>query len=150
MLYPLGYNNDGAKSAMSKTSEGSQGALAYQRIIEAVQAGSYVPGDRLRETEVAARVGLSRTPVREALRDLVSMRFVELVPHKGARVRKMDRREFLEIYPVRAALEELAGTLAIGRMADRYDDLENAIIRMTRAFEVVRSLIAIVLMDETP
>lgn len=112
MLYPLGYNKDGAKSAMSKTSEGSQGALAYQRIIEAVQAGSYVPGDRLRETEVAARVGLSRTPVREALRRLEAEGIVEHSPRVGAVIRRLGHNELVELYEMRTVLERTAAEMA--------------------------------------
>ena len=103
-------------------------------LLDDIMSGKYKPGDRLVESQIAKQMGISQSPVREALRDLVAMRFVELVPHKGARVRQMDRREFLEIYPVRAALEELAGTLAVGNIADCADELEEAIAQMTRAF----------------
>jgi|GEM_PF-4638673 len=50
-------------------------------------------------------MGISQSPVREALRDLVAMCFVEVEPHKGARVRKIDQREIMQIYPVRASLK---------------------------------------------
>jgi DNA-binding GntR family transcriptional regulator len=98
-------------------------------------SGKYKPGDRLVESKIAKEMGISQSPVREALRDLVAMRFVELLPHKGARVRQMDRREFLDIYPVRAALEEVAGTLAAGRLAEKAEVLTEAIARMARAFQ---------------
>ena len=104
-------------------------------LLDDIMSGKYRPGDRLVESQIAKQMGISQSPVREALRDLVAMRFVELVPHRGARVRKMDRREFLEIYPVRAALEELAGTLAVGNVADCADELEEAMAQMTRAFK---------------
>ena len=79
-------------------------------------------------------MGSSQSPVREALRDLVAMRFVEGEPHKGARVRKMDDREVVEVYPVRASLEELAGQLAVERAQAHIGDLERAVDKMGRAF----------------
>lgn len=59
--------------------------------------------------------GVSQAPVREALRELEAMRFLESKPHHGVRVRSVSRTELLEIYPVRAALEEVAGRLAAVR-----------------------------------
>jgi DNA-binding GntR family transcriptional regulator len=86
------------------------------------------------ESRIAREMGVSQSPVREALSDLVAMRFVELLPHKGARVRKIKRREVLEIYPVRAALEELAGNLAAENAAEHLGQLEEFVSRMTEAF----------------
>ena len=106
-----------------------------EQLLDDIMSGRFQPGDRLVESQIAKRMGISQSPVREALRDMVAMRFVEVEPHKGARVRKIDEREVLEIYPVRARLEELAGQLAVERAADHLDDLEEAIHRMSRAFE---------------
>ena len=113
-----------------------------EELLDDIMAGRYKPGDRLVESQIAKRMGISQSPVREALRDMVAMRFVEVEPHKGARVRRIDQREVLEIYPVRACLEELAGQLAVARAADYLDDLERAIDRMTKAFSAgdVRTL----------
>ena len=58
----------------------SQGEAAYARLYAAIRAGEFKPGDRLRETEVAAKLSLSRTPVREALRKLESDGIVEHRP----------------------------------------------------------------------
>lgn len=113
-----------------------------EELLDDIMAGRYKPGDRLVESQIAKRMGISQSPVREALRDMVAMRFVEVEPHKGARVRRIDQREVLEIYPVRACLEELAGQLAVARAADYLDDLGRAIDRMTKAFSAgdVRTL----------
>ena len=113
-----------------------------EELLDDIMAGRYKPGDRLVESQIAKRMGISQSPVREALRDMVAMRFVEVEPHKGARVRRIDQREVLEIYPVRACLEELAGQLAVARAADYLDDLERAIDRKTKAFSAgdVRTL----------
>jgi DNA-binding GntR family transcriptional regulator len=82
--------------------------LVIQRILD----GTYVPGQRVVELQLVQELGVSQAPVREALRDLEAMRFIETEPFKGARVRQVSRAELTETYPVRAALEELAGQMA--------------------------------------
>ena len=74
--------------------------------------------DRIVESQVAIEFGTSQAPVREALRELEAMRFVETQPHRGARVREVTTEELIQIYPVRAALEELAGRAAAVRMSE--------------------------------
>jgi DNA-binding GntR family transcriptional regulator len=88
--------------------------LVIQRILE----GTYKPGQRVVELSLAQELGVSQAPVREALRDLEAMRFIESEPHRGARVRQVSREELTESYPVRAALEELAGSTAALKIDD--------------------------------
>ncbi len=102
-------------------------------LLERILAGRYQPGDRLVETRIATEVGTSQAPVREALRDLELLRFVESSPFKGARVRKVSQEELLEIYPVRAALEELAAREAAIRLGGDVDALEDELAAMHRA-----------------
>ena len=109
-------------------------AQVKEELLDDIMSGRYKPGDRLVESQIAKRMGISQSPVREALRDMVAMRFVEVEPHKGARVRKIDQREVLEIYPVRASLEELAGQLAVKNAAKYLGRLEEAIEHMVKAF----------------
>lgn len=106
-----------------------------EELLDDILSGRVKPGDRLVESQIAKRMGISQSPVREALRDLVAMRFVEVEPHKGARVRQIKRREILEIYPVRAALEDLAGNLAVENRFDSFDELEESLVLMGRAFK---------------
>ena len=89
-----------------------------ERIVERILDGTYGPGERIVESAVAAEFGVSQAPVREALRDLEAMRFVESQPHRGARVREVSTEELVQIYPVRAALEEVAGREAAPRITD--------------------------------
>jgi DNA-binding GntR family transcriptional regulator len=89
-----------------------------ERIVERILDGTYGPGERIVESAVAAEFGVSQAPVREALRDLEAMRFVESQPHRGARVREVTTDELIQIYPVRAALEEVAGREAAGRITE--------------------------------
>ena len=89
-----------------------------ERIVERILDGTYGPGERIVESAVAAEFGVSQAPVREALRDLEAMRFVESQPHRGARVRAVTSDELVQIYPVRAALEEVAGREAAPRITE--------------------------------
>lgn len=78
-------------------------------IIKRILEGTYQPGQRVVELQLVQELGVSQAPVREALRDLEAMKFIESEPYRGARVRQVTREELTETYPVRAALEELAG-----------------------------------------
>lgn len=103
-------------------------------IIERILDGTYASGERIVEMTLATELGTSQAPVREALRDLEAMRFIESVPYKGSRVRALSTDELAETYPVRATLEELAGTLAAARVDDDLlGQLENALEGMRRS-----------------
>ncbi|WP_420011920.1 GntR family transcriptional regulator [Tateyamaria sp.] len=90
----------------------SQGEVAYARLLSAIRGGEFQPGDRLRETDVAARLSLSRTPVREALRRLEADCIVEHRPRLGAVIRQLSHTELVELYEMRAVLERTAAEMA--------------------------------------
>ena len=96
--------------------------LAYSALRDAVIEGRRAPGERLGEIEVAAELGLSRTPVREALRRLGSEGLVDLLPNRGARVRSWTAEDLDETYELRAALEGLGARRAASRITG--DDLD--------------------------
>jgi DNA-binding GntR family transcriptional regulator len=102
-------------------------------ILERILNGTYRPGERLVETRIAAELGTSQAPVREALRDLELLRFVESTPFRGARVREVSQEELLEIYPVRAAIEEVAAREAATRLAGNVDALADELEAMHQA-----------------
>ena len=104
-------------------------------LLERILEGEYEPGDRLVETQIAQELGISQTPVREALRELEILRFVVSEPFKGTRVRLVSRQEILEIYPVRAALEEVAARAAAVRLGGRVAELEGEFEGMLRAVD---------------
>jgi len=85
-------------------------------IVEAVLNGELGPGDRIVESTLARQLGVSQAPVREAIRDLVLLGFLESEPYKGTSVRSFTPEELWETYTVRAALESLAARLAAGRI----------------------------------
>ena len=76
-------------------------------LLQRIASGELKPGERLVETRIAAELGTSQAPVREALRDLELLRLVESEPFKGSRVRAFGNAELVEVYPVRAVLEEI-------------------------------------------
>ena len=82
------------------------------RLESAILDGDYGPGTHLLQDELCARFGVSRTPVREALRKLQAQHLVVLVPNKGAKVRFPSQDELRDIYAVRAELEGFACELA--------------------------------------
>lgn len=90
-----------------------QGQDAYQRIVRDIRTGALNPGDRLTETELASRLQISRTPVREAIRQLEADGLVAHVPRLGATIRTLDPAEISELYEMRAVLEGTAARLAV-------------------------------------
>ncbi|TAL07065.1 MAG: GntR family transcriptional regulator [Chloroflexota bacterium] len=86
-------------------------------LLERILSGVYLPDSRIVETQIARELNTSQAPVREALRALAALGVVEITPFKGARVRRPARREILEAYAVRSALEALAAQLAVPRLS---------------------------------
>jgi DNA-binding GntR family transcriptional regulator len=90
-------------------------------LLRGVFSGQFPPDSRIVETRVARDMGTSQAPVREALRALEALGVVDILPFKGARVRRPSSEELLEAYEVRATLETLGARLGVPRMTD--DDL---------------------------
>ena len=82
--------------------------LVEQLLIRAIASGEIAPGEPLRQLELADRLGISATPVREALRRLEAQGLVVRQPHRGVRVAEVEPGEMAELYIIRAALEGLA------------------------------------------
>lgn len=89
-----------------------------ERLLESILDGSYPPDSRIVETAIAKELGTSQAPVREALRGLEALGIVEIMPFRGARVRRLDRAELLGAYIVRSTLEVLGTRLAVELMTD--------------------------------
>jgi DNA-binding GntR family transcriptional regulator len=102
-------------------------------IVERILDGVYGPGDRIVEIRVAEEFGVSQAPVREALRELELLRLVVSEPFRGARVREITTEELAEIYPVRAALEEVAARAAASRLRGSVGELEAELAGMRAA-----------------
>lgn len=90
----------------------SRAERVYRLLREGIRGGVYRPGQRLRETQLAAELATSRTPVREAIRRLEADRLVENMPGRGYAVTQLDEARIRELYQFRAALEGAAAELA--------------------------------------
>ncbi len=88
-----------------------------EHIVEGIVSGRWKPGERIVERRIAVELEVSQTPVREALRELETLRLIESAPNKGVRVRNLTASDLDEIYPVRAGLEQIAAELAAPRLA---------------------------------
>ena len=102
-------------------------------LLERILRGVLEPGERLVETRLARELGTSQAPVREALRDLQSLRLVESEPFRGARVRAVDDEQLLPVFPVRMVLEELAAREAAERANGDVGSLEQELEAMREA-----------------
>ncbi len=104
-------------------------------LLSRILNGEYQPGDRLVEMQIAQEFGISQAPVRESLRELEALGFVESEPYRGTRVREVTKAELTEIYPVRAALEEVAARMAAQRLAGKVEALAAELTAMHQAAE---------------
>lgn len=87
-----------------------------ERLRDMVTDGELKPGDKVPERVLCERFGVSRTPLREALKVLASEGLMQIELHRGTRVARLSEREIEELFPVLGALEGLAGALAVERM----------------------------------
>ena len=119
---------------MSASPRDRQSERAYQAIRDEIVAGRIQPGDRLVETELAARCGVSRTPVRQALEWLSREGVVELTKRRGARLRSLSPEQVADLYALRAQLEAFACQLAADRAgAADHEALEASVAAFDRA-----------------
>jgi DNA-binding GntR family transcriptional regulator len=102
-------------------------------LVRAILDGEYGPGDRLIEMHIAREYGTSQGPVREALRELEMLGFVRSEPHRGTYVRDPWQRGMLELYEVRAALEEFAARMATPRLCHDVSALQAEVDGMAAA-----------------
>lgn len=104
---------------------------AYELILEAIDAGTYKPGDRMVESELAERFGVSRTPIREALQRLETQRLLNR-DGRSLIVASLDHNQLAELYAVRAELEGLAARLAAQHAAPEEQKVLRAMIEEDR------------------
>lgn len=95
---------------------------ASSRLTQAIVTGELAQGQKLSEADLATRFGISRGPLREAIRQLEGMRLVTRVPHAGARVVMLDKSMLADLYRVREALEGMACRMAAQAMSQEEID----------------------------
>ncbi|WP_306118244.1 MULTISPECIES: GntR family transcriptional regulator [unclassified Roseitalea] len=109
-------------------------AIAYRHLLSQIRSGHLAGGTHIAAETVAQALGLSRMPVREALRQLASEGFVTLRSNRGAVVTPLGAAEISELYEMRAVLEGLAMRSVVERIdAHGMDESEIALKRLTRA-----------------
>lgn len=95
---------------------------------EAIVSGVLKPGEKLMEAQLAEDMGISRTPVREAIRKLELEGFVHMIPRKGACVAEYSEKDIIDTFRIRLALEKLAVELAVERITDeKLEELKRVI-----------------------
>ena len=90
--------------------------VVFNTLRRAILRGELKPGERLMEIQLANKLGVSRTPIREAIRKLELEGLVLMIPRKGAEVAEITRKNMMDVLEVRKALEELAAELACERI----------------------------------
>lgn len=107
-----------------------------EQLIEDLMNKKYKAGDKLVESALAKRFGVSQAPVREAMKGLVEMGLVTVEPYKGTTVRKMTKEDIWETFTVRAALESLAAGMAAAKITpEQIAKLESLVEDMIKAAE---------------
>lgn len=108
--------------------------VVFKTLRQAILRGELEPGERLMEIKLAERLGVSRTPIREAIRKLELEGLVLMIPRKGAEVAKISEKNLCDVLEVRRSLEELAIDLACQRMtSEEYELLEKMEATFTAA-----------------
>ena len=97
----------------------SLGNQIFNEIRENILAGVYAQGEELKEATIGTKLGVSRTPVREALRQLELEGLVEIIPNRGARVTGISQKDVSDIYQIRYRLEGLAARWAAERISEQ-------------------------------
>lgn len=101
--------------------------VVFNTLRQAILRGELAPGERLMEIQLADRLGVSRTPIREAIRKLELEGLVLMIPRKGAEVARISAKSLRDVLEVRRSLEELASELACQRMTEeQIQELEEA------------------------
>ena len=103
----------------------------HSQLRRAILVGRLKPGAWLTQEDLATTFGVSRMPIRDALRTLSAEGLVEMTPHRGARVSPLTVEEFQEIYAVRMGLEGLAARLAAEQMTPAVlDQMAGALVEL--------------------
>ncbi len=111
--------------------------LVFANLMEDILSGRLRPGEKLNLGKIAGRMGVSRTPIREALKQLVSAGLIEHESHHSPHVKKLSSEEIIELYCIRAALDGIAARLATHRLTEEeIDTLEGLCDHMESLNEV--------------
>jgi DNA-binding GntR family transcriptional regulator len=110
-------------------------AVAARRVRDAIMSGALQPGEKIIEEQLCADLGISRAPLREALRQLAQQGLVEHLPRRGSRVTAWSPRDILQLFELRGVLERHAieGALPLGDPASALRPVHEALAQMKAA-----------------
>ena len=110
--------------------------VVCEALREAITSGILQPGERLMETQIAEELGVSRTPVREAIRKLELEGFVIMMPRRGTYVADLSMKDINEVFEIRTSLEVLAAGLAAERITEEeLEQLNRLLVKISEYIE---------------
>lgn len=110
--------------------------VVSETLRQAIQDGVLQPGERLMEIPLAEELGVSRTPIREAIRKLELEGFVVMIPRRGTYVANISLKDITQVFEIRSALEELAAGLAAERITEEeIEELERMLVEISDHME---------------
>lgn len=111
--------------------------IVFEKLRDMIVNGDLRPGQRLMEIKLAEMLGVSRTPIREAIRKLELEGLVVMLPRKGAYVADISKKEIMDVLEIRAALDKLAAGLATQRMTkSEKEDLKKVLASFEKNFKL--------------
>lgn len=133
IISPFGAPKEGQDGGVRKSLVQS----VYDVLMQGMDEGVYLPGQRIKAAELAKQLGLSRAPVREALHVLAGQGVVEMLPDKGAVLRVLSISELIQMYEVMGAVNALGVAAATSRIAEN-DNARAVRAAMDRIYEAGR------------
>jgi len=118
--------------------------VVFNTLRQAILRGELEPGERLMEIQLAQKLGVSRTPIREAIRKLELEGLVIMIPRKGAEVAHITEKDMRDVLEVRSILEEFAVTLACKNMTQEAIDALKTANKLFEASIVSKDVVKIV------
>ena len=125
----------------------SLGGKVFQQLKNSILAGEFENGAELREIALAKKLGVSRTPVREALRQLEQEGLVEIYPNRGAYVKGITYKDVEDIFRIRARLEGLCAEMAVSSITREQLDKLDEIILLSKFYEEKKDMEHLLKMD---
>ncbi len=125
----------------------SLGGKVFQQLKNSILAGEFENGAELREIALAKKLGVSRTPVREALRQLEQEELVEIYPNRGAYVKGITYKDVEDIFRIRARLEGLCAEMAVSSITREQLDKLDEIILLSKFYEEKKDMEHLLKMD---
>ena len=125
----------------------SLGGKVFQQLKNSILAGEFENGAELREIALAKKLGVSRTPVREALRQLEQEGLVEIYPNRGAYVKGITYKDVEDIFRIRARLEGLCAEMAVSSITHEQLDKLDEIILLSKFYEEKKDMEQLLKMD---